>query len=98
MLSIARTKYLSYLCITKQKVNIMNTYNITDVLYEEIAERCADNANFSWDVVETEDGYGIVFKCKNGRPYDIEVLDEENNDPQPHNFDLARYERIAANL
>lgn len=83
----------------KQTLNryIMNTYNITDVLYEEIAERCADNATFTWDCIEL-DGFAVIFGSRNGKPYDVEVLDEENNDSHPHNFDLAKFEKIAANL
>lgn len=75
----------------------MTTYNITDVLYEEIAERCADNATFTWDCIEF-DGFAVIFGSRNGKPYDVEVLDEENNDSHPHNFDLAKFEKIAANL
>lgn len=75
----------------------MTTYNITSALYEEIAERCADNANFTWDCIEL-DGFAVIFGSRNGQPYDVEVLDEENNDSHPHNFDLAKFERIAANL
>lgn len=77
---------------------IMTTYNITDVLYEEIAERCADNATFTWDCIELNDGFAVIFGSRNGQPYDVEVLDEENNDSHPHNFDLAKFEKIAANL
>lgn len=75
----------------------MTRFNITNIHYEEMAERCADGANFIWDCIET-DGFVIVFKCKRGRPYDVEVLDEDNNDSYPHDFDLAKFERIAANL
>ena len=78
--------------------NIMNTYNITDVLYEEIAERCADNATFTWDCIELNDGFAVIFGSRNGQPYDVEVLDEDNNDSHPHNFDLAKFKKIAANL
>lgn len=75
----------------------MTTYNITPALYEEMAERCADNATFTWDCIEL-DGFAVIFGSRNGKPYDVEVLDEENNDSHPHNFDLAKFEKIAANL
>lgn len=75
----------------------MNTYNITDVLYEEIAERCADNATFTWDCIELENGYAVVFGSRNGQPYDVEVLDEDDNELK-HDFSIARYDRISANL
>lgn len=75
----------------------MTTYNITDVLYEEIAERCADNATFTWDCIMLNDGFAVIFGSKNGQPYDVEVLDEDNG-LHPHDFDFAKFKKIVANL
>lgn len=75
----------------------MTRFNITDVLYEEIAERCADNVTFTWDCIELNDGFAVVFACKNGKPYDVEVRNEDD-DIVSSDFSLARYDRIAANL
>lgn len=75
----------------------MNTYNITPVLYEEIAERCADNANFFWDCIELENGFAIVFASRNGKPYDVEVMNEDDEVIE-NDFNYIRYEETVKYL
>lgn len=73
----------------------MTRFNITNDIYEMIAERCT--GTFSWDCIELADGFAVVFACKNGKPYDVEVRNEDD-DIVSSDFSLARYDRIAANL
>ena len=69
-----------YLCIRNKniKVYIMTTFNITSDIYEAIAEVC-NGRTFYWDCIELENGYAVTFACKNGKPYDIEVRDENDD-------------------
>ena len=68
----------------------MTIYNITEVQYEEMAERCT--GTFSWDCIELENEWAIIFACREGQPYDIEVRNEDD-DIIPHDFDLAKFKK-----
>lgn len=57
-------------------------YHITSDIYNSIAEVCEGRTS-SWDCIELENGYAVTFACKNGKPYGIEVRDE-NDDVVAH--------------
>ena len=71
----------------------MTRFNITNDIYEMIAERCT--GTFSWDCIELADGFAVVFACKNGKPYDVEVRNEDD-DIVSSDFSIARFESLAA--
>ena len=71
----------------------MTHFNITNDIYEMIAERCT--GTFSWDCIELADGFAVVFACKNGKPYDVEVRNEDD-DIVSSDFSLTRFEALAA--
>lgn len=73
----------------------MRTMNITDSIYERMAESCIDNATFSWDCIELENGFAVIFASKNGQPFNVEVLDEDDN-PVASDFDIKRFRAFAA--
>ena len=73
----------------------MRTINITDSIYERMAESCSDNATFGWDSIELGNGCAIVFASKNGRPYNVEVLDEDDN-KVASDFDIKRFSAFVA--
>ena len=56
----------------------MTTFNITSDIYEAINEVC-NGRTFYWDCIELENGYAVVFASENGKPYDIEVRDENDD-------------------
>lgn len=64
----------------------MTTFNITSDIYEAIAEVCNGRTS-SWDCIELENGYAITFACKNGKPYDVAVWDEDG-EMLAHDFNL----------
>lgn len=71
----------------------MDTYNITEDIYFKMIDRC--ERAFTWDCIELEDGCAVVFSCKNNKPYDVVVYDEDDN-KLPHDFDMAKFEALAA--
>lgn len=70
----------------------MTTYHITNEIYEMIAERCT--GTFSWDCIELANGFAIVFASKDGKPYDVEVRDE-NDDVIAHDFSFKGFAQVA---
>lgn len=95
MFAIDKTKYLPYLCRAKQKVNIMKPYNITDDIYFEMINRAERYENVYWDCIELSDGCAVTFALESGKPYDVEVYDEDDN-ILVNNFNLSRFEMLAA--
>lgn len=76
--------------------DIMRTaYHITADIYEQMAESCSDNATFGWDCIELENGFAVIFASKNGRPYNVEVLDEDDN-TVASDFDIKRFRAFVA--
>lgn len=73
----------------------MKTYNITNDIYEEMAERAAKYVSCFWDCIELTDGCAVTFALKNGKPYDVEAYDEDDN-RMTTNFDLDRFNLLAA--
>lgn len=73
----------------------MNTYNITDDIYFEMIRRAERYENTYWDCIELEDGCAVTFAIRDSRPYNVEVLDEDNNEFE-HDFSMARYEALAS--
>lgn len=73
----------------------MKTYNITNEIYFEMAERAAKYDSCYWDCIELEDGCAVTFALENGKPCDVEAYDEEDN-RMTTDFDLARFNLLAA--
>jgi hypothetical protein len=71
----------------------MKTYNITDDIYLKMIDRCY--RAFTWDCIELADGCAVVFSCRDNRPYDVAVYDEDDN-RLDHDFDIKRFETLAA--
>ena len=71
----------------------MKIYNITDDIYFKMIDSC--DKSFTWDCIELSDGYAVVFSCKNNKPYNVVVYDEYDN-KQAHDFDIAKFEALAA--
>lgn len=72
----------------------MKTYKITTEIYEEIVNRAERYNTCFWDCIEVASGHAVVFALDNGRPYDVEVFDEDNN-TIGHDFNLSTFGRIA---
>ena len=78
----------------KQNLNIMKTYNITNEIYSEMAERAAKYVSCYWDCIELEDGFAVIFALDNGKPYDVEVRNEDD-EVIASNFNISDFEKVA---
>ena len=54
-----------------------------------------EQGDCNWDCIELNDGFAVVFACKNGKPYDVEVRDA-NDDVIAHDFSLEKFVRVLA--
>lgn len=75
----------------------MKPYHITPEIYEVMAESAHARPNMSWDCIELPDGYAVVFACRNGKPTDIEVMDEVDNALES-DFDMKAFEKALSEM
>lgn len=71
----------------------MRTYNMTDAIYREMAKSAERYGTCYWDCIELEDGCVVTFALDNGRPYEVEVYDEEDCRIE-HDFSLLKFENV----
>ena len=71
------------------------TYTITDNIYFEMIDRASKYENAYWDCIELADGCAVTFGLMNGKPYDVEVYDADDN-ILAHDFNLTRFANLAA--
>ena len=71
----------------------MNTYHITTEVYEAMAERAQKYATCYWDCIELADGHAVTFGLNRGKPYDVEVRNEDD-EVISHDFSVSEFERL----
>lgn len=79
----------------KQNLNTMKALHITDSIYFEMINRAERYENAYWDCIELENGCAVTFALRNGKPYDVEAFDEDDNTLE-HDFSLSMFNILAA--
>lgn len=72
----------------------MKTYNITNEIYTEMAERAAKVCLCYYDCIELEDGCAVTFALESGKPYDVEVRNEDD-EIITNDFNVTDFEKVA---
>ena len=75
----------------------MKTYHITDSIYREMVKRAERYESCAWDCIDIEGGLSLTFALEANVPSEVELYDEDDNIIM-HDFDMARFDRMATNL